>query len=224
MATRKETGQSTSAAAVLTNLNEARAAKLEQKTNLAAALLQPAPETLNSTGEQIAVDIISKTEANEFVRTHPTVRLTLNEFCPNPRDLDSGAYAVLPEAEPLLTRVKVQPTLVTLFPIVIGTVPPVHKLVRIKHPRGGRRWDNFNLTRKLFLDKAVGQWIALRPLPSGSGYEWLFLDPEARFPEPPPFPDWDENEWLARSYGAKDLLLPGDFEHPVFRELRGLRP
>jgi hypothetical protein len=209
------------AASVLTNLDDARAAKLGQKRGLAAALLRPAPETLNVTGEQVAIDIITTTETTEFFRAHASLRLTLPEFNPRPRDLDSGSYAVLPEAEPLLLRYKVQPTLVTLFPIVIGSTPPVHKLMRIKHPRNGRRWDNFNLTRKLCLDRSVGEWLAIRVLPSGGGYQWDFPDPEAKFSEPT-FPDWDEDEWLQRSYGAKDLILPGDLEHEVFKALRGL--
>src|SRR5262249_47178591 len=61
-------------AADAVNLDEARAAKLGQKFDLAAALLQPSPDSLTATGEQFSVRVVSKL-SDEF----RLGRRTLNE-------------------------------------------------------------------------------------------------------------------------------------------------
>jgi hypothetical protein len=200
-------------------LGDAEAAALGKKMDLAAALLLPNPDTLVSAGEQIVVPVVSKLAPSEFFRTHPTLRLTLNLFTPNREDIDAHDYAVLPNALPLLARYRLQPSMVTLLPVVVGSKPLAYKLVRVKHPAAGRKWDDWNLSRRQALERAVHEWIALRSIPRG--FEWVLPDPEAEFPEPV-FPEWSENDWLQRSFGAQDLVLPGDENHAVFRALRGL--
>jgi hypothetical protein len=195
-------------------------AALKPKRTLAEALLLPNPDILTSTVEQVVVDVVGKLEPVEFFRTHPTMRLTLNLVTPNRQDIGAYDYAVLPEALPLLVRHKLRPSLVTLYPIVIGTKPLTYKLMRVKHPMGARKWDTWNLSRRQILDQAVGQWLAMRELPGG-GYGAVPPDPEAEFPEPV-FPDWTVDDWLQRSFGAQDLILSDNEDHTVFRALRGL--
>jgi hypothetical protein len=207
-------------AAIVTNLDEARASKLEAMQDLASQLLQPNPETLNTSAEQIIVPVVTKLDPTQFFRTHPELRLTLKLVSIGGDVFENFERAVLREAEPLLLRHKLRPFLATLYPVVIHTQPFTYRLMRVKLPSTGRRWDNWNLSRKQALDKAVGEWIALRSLPGG-GYEWETPDPAAIFPEPI-FPPWDANEWLMRSFGAQDLILGDDENHPVFKSLRGL--
>jgi hypothetical protein len=207
-------------AATVTNLDEARADKLEAVQNLASQLLQPNPEVLNTSAEQISVPVVTKLDPTQFFRTHPELRLTLKLVSPGRESFENFEYAVLPAAEPLLLRHKLAPYLATLYPVLVHTQPFTYRLMRVKHPANGRRWDNWNLTRKLALDKGVGEWIAFRTIPGG-GYEWVMPHPEAIFPEPA-FPAWDANEWLMRSFGAQDLIMGGDENHPVFKSLSGL--
>jgi hypothetical protein len=195
--------------------------KLAPKVDLAKALLMPNPDTLTTVAEQILIDVVGTLEPTEFFRTHPTMRLTLNLVTPNRQDIGAQDYAVLPEGLPLLARHKMHPSLVTLYPVVLDTKPLTYKLMRVKHPTGGRKWDKWNLSRKQALERAMDEWIALRQIPGG-GYEWVFPDPEAIFPEPV-FPDWTEGDWLQRSFGAQDLILGNNENHDVFRALRGLK-
>jgi hypothetical protein len=218
--TKSSDASSTISGAIVTNLGEVRAGKLEAMQDLASQLLQPNPEALNTIAEQIAVPVVSKLDPNMFFRTHPELRLTLKLVSPGRESLENFEYAVLPAAEPLLLRHKLAPYIATLYPIVVNTQPLTYRLMRVKHPANGRRWDNWNLTRKAALDRAVEDWIALRSIPGG-GYEWVMPHPEALFPEPI-FPAWDANEWLVRSLGVQDLILGGDENHPVFKSLSGL--
>jgi hypothetical protein len=207
-------------AATVTSLDEARADKFQAVQDLASQLLQPNPETLNTDAEQIVVPVMTKLDPTQFFRTHPELRLTLKLVSIGRDTIENFERAVLPEAEPLLVRHKLTPYLATLYPVVVNTQPFIYRLMRVKHPPNGRHWDNWNLTRKLALDKAVDEWIALRSIPGG-GYEWVMPHPEAIFPEPA-FPAWDANDWLMRSFGAQDLILGGDENHPVFKSLSGL--
>jgi hypothetical protein len=218
--TNSSDASSTISAAIVTNLDEARASKLEAMQDLASQLLQPNPESLNTDAEQIAVQVVKKLDPNMFFRTHPELRLTLKLVSPGRESFENSEYAVLPAAEPILLRHKLTPRLATLYPIVINTQPLTYRLMQVKQPINGRQWDNGNLTRKLALDKAVEEWLAIRSSPGG-GYEWVRPHPEASFPEPV-FPAWDANEWLVRSFGAQDLILGGDENHPVFKSLSGL--
>src|SRR5262249_22342646 len=113
-----------------------------------------------------------------------------------------------------------RPALVTLYPIVLDTKPFTYRLMRIQQPSDGRKWDDWNLSRKLALERAVEEWIALRSIPRG--FEWVRPDQEAEFPDPI-FPNWDEEGWLERSFGAQGLILGNDENHPLYRALRGLR-
>jgi hypothetical protein len=69
------------------NLDEARAAKLGQKIDVAVALLRPYPESLTATGEQLSVRVVSKL-SDELTLG----RRTLNEVfhSSSPRALEIG--------------------------------------------------------------------------------------------------------------------------------------
>lgn len=191
--------------------------QLKPELNLAEQLLLPNPVELETHGQQLLVPVVSKPGPLEFFRTHPTLRLTIKMVTPNKGELGAFSYAVLPNAEPALLRYRFEATPVTLFPITIDSRPPVFKLVSVKLPQG-REWDNWNLSKKLALDKAVGQWVAIRPIKVG--YEACDPDPAAVFPEPE-FPDWTANDWLERSLGAADLVIKDDTHH-VFDAIRHL--
>jgi len=74
-------------AADAVNLDEARVAKLGQKIDLAAASVQPNPESLIATGEQLRVRVVSKLSDELTIG-----RRTLNEVFhrSSPRALESG--------------------------------------------------------------------------------------------------------------------------------------
>jgi hypothetical protein len=74
-------------AADAVNLDDARAAKLGQKIDLAAALLQANPDSLTATGEQFSVRVVPKL-SDELTLG----RRTLNEVFHSsaPRALESG--------------------------------------------------------------------------------------------------------------------------------------
>jgi hypothetical protein len=200
----------------LSELDAARAAKLEQEVDLAEALLIPNPESLNTTAEQLSIPVVSKTSPLEFFRTHPTLRLTLRMLTPNKGELGAFTYAVMPAAEALLARHHFEPYAATLFPIVIDSRPMTYKLMTVKLPPPGREWDNYNLSRKVALDIAVDRWIAMRSV--RGGYEGCDPDPAAEFPEPV-FPDWTAHEWLRRSLGVADLIIGGE-DHHVFKAIK----
>jgi CRP/FNR family transcriptional regulator, anaerobic regulatory protein len=74
-------------AADAVNLDEARAAKLGEKTDLAAALLQSSPESLAATGEQLSVPVVSKL-SDELTLGRRTVNEVFHSS--SPRALESG--------------------------------------------------------------------------------------------------------------------------------------
>ena len=189
---------------------------LKPDLDLTTELLLPNPDTLQARGQQIVNPVVSKPGPLEFFRTHPTLRLTIKMVTPNKGELGAHSYAVLPAMEPVLARYRFEPSTVTLFPVVIDSRPPTYKLVSVKHPRA-RDWDNWNLSKKLGLDMAVGEWLALRSIKGG--YEACKPDPAAAFPEPD-FPDWGPNEWLQRSLDAADLIIR-DESHHVLAAIRG---
>jgi hypothetical protein len=199
-------------------LDEPRAAALVEEIDLAEALLLPNPEVLDATGEQLSIPVVSKTSALEFFRAHPTIRMTLKMLAPNKGELGSFTYAVLPAAEGPLLRHKLEPYLATLYPIVIDSNPLSYKLMEVKLPPAGRNWDQYNLSRKLVLEKSVDRWVAMRSF--RGGYHACDPDPAAEFPEPV-FPDWTQHEWLKRSLGVMDLIIHNE-THSVFRALRRL--
>jgi hypothetical protein len=194
------------------------APSLKEIVDRASKLLIATPEVLlAATGEQVLIPVISKPDPLEYFRTHPTMRLTMAMVEPRKGSISSRTYAVEAEAQSLLLKHKILPFAATLFPIVIDSKPLSHKLVRVRLPgRGG--WDNYNLTRKLVLDRGVNEWIAMRM--EAGGYVAVPPHPEATFPAPV-FPDWDENEWLQRSLYAADLVI-SDGNHEVFREIQHL--
>lgn len=96
-------------AATVTNLDEARAEKLQAMQDLASQLLQPNLEALNTNAEQIAVPVVAKLDPNMFFRTHPELRLTLKLVSIGRESFDNFEYAVLPAAEPILLRHKLTP-------------------------------------------------------------------------------------------------------------------
>jgi hypothetical protein len=189
--------------------------KLKPVVNLAEALLLPNPDILESTGTQLLIPVVGKPGALEYFRTHPTLRLTLKMVTPAKGELGAFSYAVMPSAEPILLRYKFEPRPVMLYPIMIGSKPPIYKLVQIKLPQG-REWDQWNLSKKIALDEAVHRWVAVR-LFNGI-YHSEDPDPEAVFPDPA-FPEWDAGEWLQRSLGAADLIIHDD-THRVFNAIR----
>jgi hypothetical protein len=184
---------------------------------LARQLLRPPSPTLGSTGLQMVVDCIKTPDPMAFLRSHPTLRLSLALLTPS-KKLGSNTYAVLPSAIPLLARYHFEPAQHTLYPVVLAARPLVYKLIRVKTPTDGRDWDNWNLSKKLILDEAVEKWRAIRSIQSG--YAAGIPDSEASFPEPE-FPDWSEGEWLYRSFEVTDLLIK-DESHPIFKEIKGL--
>jgi hypothetical protein len=202
----------------IASLDPDRATKLDQEVDLAEALLQPNPEALSATGQQLSIPVVSKLSPLEFFRTQPTMRLTLKMLTPNKGELGAFTYGVMPDAEGALARYRFEPYLATLFPIVIDSRPMTYKLVMVKLPPAGREWDHWNLSRKLALEMAVDKWIAIRSI--RGGYEACEPDPAAEFPEPV-FPDWSANEWLKRSLGAADLIIHNE-EHHVFRAIKHL--
>jgi hypothetical protein len=183
---------------------------------IASSLLLPDPATLAATGQMLVIPIVAKPNPLEFFRTHPDVRLTLKMVTPNKGVLGANTYAVMPEAEGILARYRFEPFVATLYPIVIDSRPLTYKLVMVKPPNGGRDWDNYNLTRKLALDKAVHQWIAMRSIKGG--YEACEPDPAAKFPDPV-FPDYTLDEWVEKSLVVTDLIIRDD-THPIFKEIR----
>jgi CRP-like cAMP-binding protein len=74
-------------AADAVNLDDARAAKLGQKIDLAAALLRPNPESVTATGEQLSVPVLSKL-SDELTLGRRTVNEIFHSS--SPRALESG--------------------------------------------------------------------------------------------------------------------------------------
>jgi CRP-like cAMP-binding protein len=74
-------------AADAVNLDESRAAKLGQKIDLAAALLQPTPESLTATGKQLSVPVVTKL-SDELTLGQRTVNEVFHNS--SPRALQSG--------------------------------------------------------------------------------------------------------------------------------------
>jgi hypothetical protein len=191
--------------------------KLKPVEDLAKLLLMPSPSTLSSAGEVLAIPVISKPGPLEYFRTHPDLRLTLEMVCPNKGDISALNYGVMPAARASLARHHIEPFTVTLYPIVICSQPLVYRLVMVKLP-SGPRWDNWNLTKKIALDKAVTQWVALRSIKGG--YWACDPDPEAVFPDPE-FPGYTAHDWLQKSLGVQDQIIRDD-SHPVFKEIKHL--
>jgi hypothetical protein len=200
-------------------LDEGQKAKLRKEIDLAKALLLPNPESLNATGEQLSIPLVKTPSPLEYFQTHPTIRLTLKLIEPNKGGLDSFIYAVMPPAEAVFTRYKFLPYIATLFPIVIDGNPLTYKVVQVKVPPPGRRWDQWNLSRKLTLEAAVGKWKAMRSV--GNGYEACDPDLGAKFRDPV-FPDWSPHEWLDRCLGVADLIV-WDGDHDVFKLIQHLK-
>jgi hypothetical protein len=196
--------------------DESRADTVE---DLARQLLLPNPATLTATGQMLVVPLVSKPGRLEFFRSHPDLRLTLKMVTPHQGEIGAHTYAVAPAVEGVLARYRFQPFVATLYPICIDSKPLTYKLVLVKPPADGRDWDNWNLSRKLALEVAVGKWVAMRPLPGG-GYEACDPDPAAQFPEVS-FPDWSPSDWLHKSLGVTDLVIK-DETHPIFKEIRHL--
>jgi hypothetical protein len=188
---------------------------LKRVASLAEELLLPNPDALGSTGEQLVIPIVKKPGDLEFFRTRPTIRLTLQMVTINKGDIEESDLVVAPSAEGLLLRHRLTPFVVTLYPIVIDSKPLTYKLVKVKLPPRGRKWDNFNLVRKVALDAAVNNWKAMRSIKGG--YEGCDPDPAAVFPEPV-FPDWEPGDWIDKSVEVMELVIR-DESHPVFDDI-----
>jgi hypothetical protein len=186
--------------------------------DLAKNLLLPNPDTLTVTAEMLVIPIVGKPGATEFFRTHPSLRLPLEMVTPNKGDIAAHSYAVMPAAKALLLHYKFETFVAVLYPIVIHSSPLTYKLVMVKPPVAGRKWDAWNLSRKLALDIGVTKWVAMRSFKGG--YEACDPDPAVEFPEPE-FPDYTVNHWLQKSFGVTDLIIRDD-THPVFREIKHL--
>jgi hypothetical protein len=179
---------------------------------LRAAMLDP-PLTLASTTTQVLIPVGTPGPL-EFIRTHPTLRLTFNMTQPK-KGPGSLLYVVMPKAEAVLARHKIGIVTTTLYPVMIAAAVPTYRLVPVKLPADGKRWDEWNLSRKLLLDQAVDKWLAIRSI--GGGYGIGEPDPGAIFPEVK-FPDWSEVEWLDRSLIPGDLVIWDD-THPLFKDI-----
>ena len=153
------------------SLDNEHADKLSTMVSLAAALLRPNPGTLAiAKGEQQTVPIVKSLGPSEFFRTHASLRLTLDMVAPNKGAIDADDFAFLPEAESEIARHSLPPFSVTLYPVVVYANPLVSKLVKVKHRPEGRRWDIWNQSRALVLEKAINEWISIRPS-EGGGYQ-----------------------------------------------------
>src|SRR5271166_3463740 len=158
--------------------DESRADGVE---DLARQLLLPNPATLTAIGQMLVAPVVPKPGPLEFFRCHPDLRLTLKMVMPHKGEPGAHTYAVAPAVEGILARYRFEPFVATLYPICIDSKPLTYKLVLVKPPTDGRDWDNWNLSKKLALDMAVGKWIAMRPI--RGGYEACEPDPAAQFPE-----------------------------------------
>jgi hypothetical protein len=75
--------------------------QLKPDIDLAAALLLPNPDVLESRGQQLAIPVVNKPGPLEFFRTHPSLRLTLKMVTPDKGQPGAHSYAVLPAVEPV---------------------------------------------------------------------------------------------------------------------------
>lgn len=198
-----------------------RADKLNKVVSLAATLLRPNPATLAvARGEQQVVPIVKTLGTSEFFRTHSTLRFTLDMVAPNKGAMDDDDFAYLPEAEGEIARHSLKRFPATLYPVVVFGTQLVYKLVKIKHPPPGRKWDIWNQSRALVLEQAVDVWLSMRAS-DGGGYQSFLPESPEKYPADPTFPKWDADEWLLRSLERGGLLIK-DASHHVFKPLRGL--
>lgn len=180
------------------------------------ALLKDSPTALIvADTERVLIEVVKKTGDFEFFRAHATVRLTLDMVTPGKDEIGAPDYALLPHMAHVLGRHKIEPYLVTLYPVCVDTRPLTIKLVMVKHPRDGLRWDSYNLSKKRCLDAAVDRWIAMRR--EGKTYAICPPHLSVEFPDPV-FPDYEPHEWLDRSLGAAGLIICNE-DHEVFKKL-----
>jgi len=201
---------------------------LDNKISLAQRLLLPNPDELNAVATQLVIPIIKKTSPLEYFRTHPSMRLTMLMTAPDTAAIEPPIYGVMPEAVPPLKREKIQPEVYTLYPLVFDTKPLTYKLLQVKPPLSGKKWDGYNLGRRLAAEIAVDKWIAMRGIPGG--YEACDPDPEAKFPEVvwpkkrsgDGWIEWSEDDWIEKSLGVTGQLIFDD-THEIFKQIRHLK-
>jgi hypothetical protein len=187
--------------------------------DLARTLLLPSPAGLAAKGQLLVIPIVKKPAPLEFFRCHPEYRFTMRMVSPRADEINAAPYAVTPAAEILLARHHFEPFIATLYPICLDTTPVTYKLVYVKPPADGGKWDAWNLSKKLALELAVDKWIALRSVKSA--YQACDPDPAAEFPEVV-WPEWSDNEWLHKSLVVADLVIH-DEKHPIFKDIKRLR-
>src|SRR5262249_31317044 len=102
-----------------------------------------------------------------------------------------------------------------MYPVMVASAVPTYRLVPVKIPQAGGEWDEWSLSRKLLLEKAVDKWLAIRSL--GNGYREGEPDPAAIFPEVV-FPEWSVDDWLEHSFINGNLVL-WDANHPILKEV-----
>ena len=186
------------------------------KAQRLAAMLQAPPTELTTTLKQALIPV-GNPGGLEFIRTHPDLRLVLN-MCEPKKGPGSLLYAVMPEAEKECVRLKLMMIRVVLYPIMIAAAVPTYRLVPVKVPSESKRLDDYSLTRKVLLEKAVDQWLAIRY--AGTAYFEGEPDAAAVFPDVV-FPDWSPDEWLDRSLIQADQVF-WNADHPMLRAARGL--
>jgi hypothetical protein len=217
MPSKQETETGATAAPVPNGADQDAAAEavvetaIRTKAQRLAAVLQPPPSELSATIKQALIPV-GMPGPLEFIRTHPEVRLTLNMTEPK-KGPGSSLYAVMPEVEGLLARYNIRVIQTVLYPVLIASAVPTYRLVPVKFPPDGKRWDTWNLTRKILLDKAINEWLAIRSIEGGYGEGEPA--PGAIFPEVT-FPEWTSEDWLDRSLVQADLVIWDD-KHPIIK-------
>lgn len=220
-AKKKANGAAPPASEALTHAEEdlRQSESLRRMEETAKQLLQPAPSALTETGHQTVIPLVNTPQQLQRFRTHPTMRLTLAMACPGKGNLGAHNYAIMPSVQAHLARENIKSFTATLFPIMLATRPITYALVLVKMPPGGKRWDNWSLTKKLVLDEAVEGWRSMRQAPGG-GYCAHPPNPGWAAPAHAEFPDYSEAEWLHLSLGVTDLIVHDD-THSMFQEISG---